>query len=173
MIDDSVIDASSDETKKSAPKAKKLYELMHQLADGFGRKREGAIDEVNCGIMFSTNFPPPPIADTANSRRVLVNVFDAKPTDALSVGPEALENLKGMCDKLLLILPVLLASIRYDVAEIERLLTSCIGTLVHIDLRQWYACWLFFTIEFARVVLECQKRRCGSVFVQVFWNQLH
>ncbi len=169
IIDDKDVDPSDDKRKKDP---KKLYALMHNLADGDGRRTRRGEDGVKSGVAFCSNGDPP--KGSAQNRRVLKSSF-VRAAELNVASSAAKMQLNGLRNKAYYALPVLFSQIKYDALEVDQVRIEFTNTVKEIEADQklMYAHWLYFTFEYARVVLNKSRDEVWRGFCTDILGRVH
>jgi len=137
--------------------AKELSKLIHALFDGQPQETTKTERHVRSSVMVSTNHPPPS-PETAQGRRVLPLHF-GKAAGRPTASAEATCNLNKLRDLTYHSLSAFFAGIHFDLAQVDRVQRERTNdeNAIHTDLKSWYACWFYFTKEYARLVLNMEE----------------
>jgi hypothetical protein len=159
VIDDKEVDA------KGRASCAKLYEMAHNLFDSKPWERDRGVKlNVRCGSIFCTNFVPPRLS-SAQYRRLLILPFQkamgrsaAEQYDMNELDDIKMDAVGG--------LSALLNGIKIDTHEEGRLQKKYINSesSIHPDSASWYACWLYFTMKYANVVLQMSEEEVWERF---------
>lgn len=163
VVDDKQVDPASGRQQQKSGGAKALYALAHNLFDSTSRKTRASTHSVQCGVVFCTNFDPPE-KGTPQHRRLLILPFHkaARPT----VGESEIIRLQEIQDRLPAALGPLLFKIKPDPTEIQRIQDQYVNGEARIvdECKAWYAQWLYFTMCYARLVLNMQEDEVWARF---------
>lgn len=160
VIDDYAIVTEAKVRKRGATD---LYELLHRVHDGRGKDSLRGSSPVLSNVMFCTNVPPP---SEVQRRRMLLIEFGVRPQKP----NVALDRLNQILQGSYRALPILMQRVSYNSVQVARIQKLFVDKQagVHESLKASCALWVYFTMEYARVVLELTeedvwKRYCKDI----------
>lgn len=136
-----------------------LYELLHRIHDGRGKDSLRGSSSVLSNVMFCTNVPPP---SEVQLRRMLLIEFCVRPQKP----NVTLDRLNLILQGSYHALPILMQRVSYNSAQVARIQKLFVDpqTSVHESVKASCALWVYFTMEYARVVLELTEEDVWKLY---------
>jgi len=164
LIDDNEVKVDASTTR--AKRAEKLETLAHKLADGLSsskmKGKQSKTRGLQSGVFICTNFDPP-----SGKRRILSVKFDALASNVTVVSNNAKDALRKLRKQAYLALPMIFKRIKFNTAAIDALSNAFDNIPIPVDMKPWYAYWLYFTVEYAKLVSNLTKKEVTKQFCRV------